>query len=212
MVKVNREALTTEQVQQLLDYYHNGVNNVENRDAIRQGINFNDPLFPKDAIISVLDSVLDQPYEVEYLVFLHSKRPFGIHTHGDVKLTNLYNIVTIQLKSSDDGEQSGTVFFDNYLSGPPAGFDKRPDNKWPPQMKQVVDYSILDNYVDIEFPQDIYNKYLNHMIAENLNGLTFGEYVEWSPGTAMAFPRSQLHCAGAGNSEKISILVATLTK
>jgi hypothetical protein len=75
-----------------------------------------------------------------------------------------------------------------------------------------VDYSILPNYVDSDFPADLYQAYLTHMPVENVNGLTFGEYVEWSPGSAMSFPRSQLHCAASGNADKISILIATLTK
>ena len=212
MLKVSRDVLTPEQVQQLLDYYHAGTNNVNTGEAIRQRINFNDPAFPKDVIISVLDKMLSQPYEVEYLAFLHSQKPFGIHTHGDVAKTNLYNIVTLQLQSSDNGDQSGTVFFDNYLEGAPAGFDKRSHRNWPPQMKQVIDYSILPNYIDTDFPANLYEKYLSQMPIDNVHGLTFGEYVEWAPGSAMSFPRSQLHCAASGNSQKISILVATLTK
>jgi hypothetical protein len=212
MPKVSRDLLDPEQVQKLLNYYHSGTNNINTGEAIRQRINFDDPAFPKDTIISVLDSMLEQPYQIEYLVFIHSQRPFGIHTHGDVKKTNLYNIVTIQLESSDDSEQSGTVFFDNYLEGAPAGFDKRSHNSWPVQIKQVIDYSILSNYVKTDFPTELYEKYLSHLPIDNVNGLTFDQYVEWTPGSAMSFPRSQLHCAASGNSKKISILVATLTK
>ena len=213
MVKVKRDVISADDVKTLLDYYHtNKSNNVKTPDAIRQRINLNDPTFPRELITSIVDTMLDQPHEIEYLAFLHSQKPFGIHTHGDIKLTNLYNIVSIMLQISDDDQQNGTVFFKNYLEGKPAIFNKSVGGTYPGNMQHISDYTVLPDYVDTDFPVDLHEKYLGHMNIDDVNGLTFDEYVDWIPGSVMTFPRRQLHCTSSGNSNKISILVATLTK
>lgn len=72
------------------------------------------------------------------------------------------------------------------------------------------DYSSISNYVpgrDID--QAMYQKYLYHMPKEDLQGLTVETVYHWVKGGALTWPRTQLHCAGAGHQQKIGVSIFT---
>lgn len=76
-----------------------------------------------------------------------------------------------------------------------------------PRNIYVNDYSVVENFNDQPFSEELREKYCRHIPAEDLHGLTFEEYVEWNPGDVITFPRTQLHCASSGVMGKLGITV-----
>lgn len=75
---------------------------------------------------------------------------------------------------------------------------------------RTSDYSQITNFLaDKKIDQTLYKKYLSHMPAEDLDGLTVETVYDWKKGGALTFPRTQLHCAGAGHKEKIGVSIFT---
>jgi hypothetical protein len=54
-----------------------------------------------------------------------------------------------------------------------------------------------------------YNRYLQHLDIEDLEGLEFDCYVPWVPGDVIVFPREQLHAASSGVLPKLGVSVFT---
>lgn len=73
----------------------------------------------------------------------------------------------------------------------------------------INDYSGLQNYTGRPFNQDVYNRYLQHVDYEDLDGLEFDCYVPWVPGDVVVFPREQLHAASSGVLPKLGISIFT---
>jgi hypothetical protein len=75
---------------------------------------------------------------------------------------------------------------------------------------RTSDYSLIsDHKQDQDIDEEIYQKYLHHMPREDLKGLTVQKIYHWKKGGALTWPRTQLHCAGAGHEEKIGISIFT---
>lgn len=78
---------------------------------------------------------------------------------------------------------------------------------------RTSDYSLIENYrPDAQIEASLYDKYLYHIPAQDLDGLSVDIVYEWNKGGALTFPRTQLHCAGAGHKEKIGVSVFTKIK
>jgi hypothetical protein len=74
----------------------------------------------------------------------------------------------------------------------------------------VSDYSAIVNYdPDLLFDQNLHETYLHHVPLQNFHGLTLDQIVSWTPGGAIVFPRTQLHCATATHKNKIGITIFT---
>jgi hypothetical protein len=88
--------------------------------------------------------------------------------------------------------------------------DARAGNKLSKPDNRTYDYSQIINFNPLEtFPEDIRQQYLSHVPAENLHGLQVEKIIEWIPGNAIIFDRTQLHSAGSGHSRKIGITIFT---
>lgn len=75
------------------------------------------------------------------------------------------------------------------------------------------DYNALTNLrLGSNIDQHVYQQYLNHIPPEDLDGLSVDTVYQWKKGGALTFPRTQLHCAGAGHEEKIGITIFTRLK
>ena len=79
--------------------------------------------------------------------------------------------------------------------------------------RRTSDYSRITNLQEsIAIDDSLYTQYLHHMPREDVNGLTVEYVYHWRVGGALTFPRSQLHCAGAGHKRKIGISIFTRYK
>lgn len=57
--------------------------------------------------------------------------------------------------------------------------------------------------------QTVYDQYLNHIVYDDLQGLSLDQIVPWIPGEAIVFDRTQLHCATSGHRSKTGITIFT---
>jgi hypothetical protein len=75
--------------------------------------------------------------------------------------------------------------------------------------KIINDYTQIENYSGVKFPEDIRLKYCNHYKQEDLHGLVLDRYVQWQIGDAIEFDRTQLHCTASQTLGKKAIVVFT---
>jgi hypothetical protein len=75
---------------------------------------------------------------------------------------------------------------------------------------RVSDYREITNYdSEATIDEEIYQQYLNHIPREDLKGLKVHTIYQWQPGQALTFPRTQVHCAGAGHDSKVGVSIWT---
>jgi hypothetical protein len=117
--------LTQDKIDTLLDWFHNGAGDVDNRvDVISKQPN-GQP-WPEDLVKQVLDQILDQPYNIDYLSFIESRISFRIHADsGEQPNQPLYKVIIIPLYIEGD---ASTVFFDNYYHGIETRFSREKIN------------------------------------------------------------------------------------
>ena len=78
---------------------------------------------------------------------------------------------------------------------------------------RCYDYTKIENYdPQYAIDQDTYNMYLSHVDFESVKGLKIDGIAEWILGCAIKFPRTQLHCAGSGHTQKTGITIFTRPK
>ena len=74
----------------------------------------------------------------------------------------------------------------------------------------TTDYNLIENYdPNLQFDEEMHKKYFKHIPIENLHGLTLESIVPWEIGSVITFDRTQLHCAGFGHKQKISVTLFT---
>lgn len=120
MIEIFNNAISKEDTQRLIDFYHQKDEFVDDRlDVCSKNFPWDLEAWPKSCITSILDRVLGT-YQVEEIMFLGSKISFNLHVDsntGDVD--NLYKAILIPLEWEGD---AATVFFDNYWHGPSTRF------------------------------------------------------------------------------------------
>lgn len=73
---------------------------------------------------------------------------------------------------------------------------------------RLHDYSELSDYVPGQaFDSDVRDRYLAHIDAEDLEGLTLESVQQWQPGAAIVFDREQIHSSGSSHQQKSFITV-----
>ena len=73
---------------------------------------------------------------------------------------------------------------------------------------RISDYSLLTEYVsDVEFSNDIQEKYMKHIPLSDLHGLQIDKIIEWEKNTVYAWDRQQLHCSGSGHKTKSMVTI-----
>lgn len=73
----------------------------------------------------------------------------------------------------------------------------------------VKDYSLIENFNDMPFDLDTYNKYLSGMNYDDFHGLTLDQAVEWELGDIIVFNKTQLHTVGTTHKRKLHYTVFT---
>jgi len=209
MVEVIKDAISKENIATLLDYYRqdDGTqetvgNRLDNYEIRNKAPAWASDEWPRSAVKSTVDLVLQEPYEVEFVFFGASSSGFGLHV--DSKTSNnddrVYKNILIPLDF--EGEAS-TVFFDNYWLGKKIRLDRREQPYANSRVDTMSDYSQLINYqADSKFDPTIQQQYMKHIPLENLHGLTLDQVVEWRIGDAVVFDRSQVHCASSRHNFK----------
>lgn len=75
---------------------------------------------------------------------------------------------------------------------------------------RTYDYTNVKNFdLARTIDRDIWCQNLTHVPWENFHGLSLDKIIPWTPGDAIVFDRTQIHCAGTGHSRKIAITIFT---
>ena len=80
------------------------------------------------------------------------------------------------------------------------------------QNNPISDYSDVINIHDKPFPEDIRKKYLDHISAEDLHGMSFDQCWEWTIGDVISWDRTQIHATAGGPTGKLFITIFTVKK
>jgi hypothetical protein len=149
MVTVHKNIVPENLITELLDY----LNLVDGDSDVRPGISTKIPqwnvgTWPQQCVASILNMVLDKPYQVEHSMFFGHELYINIHNHSGLgaDLQPLYRGTLIPLEVPEN-DVCGTVFFNNYWHGPGAKFSKAPAYQY--------GFDLTDKFGNTQFIKDI---------------------------------------------------------
>ena len=188
-------------------------------DCVSKAPKWNQENWPRHLLEPVIRYVHSDAYEVEMVQFFHNLiSRFGVHVDSGLgeQHQRIYQGVIIPLAVKGD---IGTVFFQNFWTARCSKFTKKTQptqDLYQPNgelRNQVVsDYRQVQGYSGRPFNQNVYNRYLQHVDYDDLEGLEFDCYVPWIPGDVIVFPREQLHAASSGPLPKLGVSIFTNRK
>jgi hypothetical protein len=174
---------------------------------------FNVPFFHR--ICKKLDQKvkLNSPHEEITTVNINDDYlPGGVHSDGyieydsndDISLTYL-----IPLKTEKDSNYSTVIFNEKSKKAVSLNHENGLGNSGLVTYPQIKKLEVTEKEND--FDKEIYKKYLSHLKYESLAGLTLLEVQHWELGSAMVWPRENLHCSAnfAAKSPRMSLLITT---
>jgi len=126
MVKIFSNIVSQEQIKIFLDYMNcNDVRTDSRPDVRSKNPRWDIDKFPQLEIKSILDQVLDQPYQIETVLFNDSRISFKLHadTGAGAEHEKIYKNVLIPLWFEGP---SSTVIFNNNWYGPNSRFGRIP--------------------------------------------------------------------------------------
>lgn len=134
MVNVYKDIITDSDIASLLEYFRLVDDRTDSRpDVVSKHPQWDKDQWPQDIIKRILDQVLDKEYQVEEVIFNHSKISFGLHADSGVLDQPIYKAILIPLEVTAN---SGTAFFNNHWLFPSAKFTRQQFNP--------LDYTVFD--------------------------------------------------------------------
>ena len=188
-------------------------------DCISKAPEWNSGKWPQHLLEPVIKYLHSEDYEVEMVLFFHNiNSRFPVHVDSGLGEAHqqIYQVMILPLTVEGD---IGTVFFQNYWTGRCSKFTKQPQPdqhlyqpNGEPRNQVITDYRNVQGYSGRPFNQNVYNRYLQHVDYDDLEGLEFDCYVPWVPGDVIVFPREQLHAASTGPLPKLCVSIFTNRK
>lgn len=185
-------------------------------DCVSKSPEWNSGNWPQHLLEPVIKYLHSEDYEVEMTRFFHNIHSrFMVHVDSGLGKAHqsIYQAMIIPLAVAGD---VGTVFFKNYWTDRCSKFTKKPSlesytyqSNGDLKNQTVLDYRGIQGYSGRPFNQNVYNRYLQHIDYDDLEGLEFDCYVPWVPGDVIVFPREQLHAASSGVLPKLGVSVFT---
>lgn len=130
MATIIKNALSDQDVATLLEYFYMPDEDLDSRpDVTSKSPDPNNTHWPGHILTQCLDRILENPYAIEEVLFLKTTSWYQVHTDSALgsDQQRLGNAVLFPLLTPGP---CGTVFFDNYWSGPSTKFTKSPVRKW----------------------------------------------------------------------------------
>lgn len=167
------------------------------------GASYSDPL--GKPVQEIFEDKLHQTigdHQLDFFAFQEAINPWKIHAdlrwYSD-KIPHKVVLVPLDVISNTDFDgwaDTYSIAFDqrNYLRKPAGTGDREGnvDQDWVrPYDDQQVEQCDLGYCID----QETHKKYFSHMPYVHLEGLTINNIFRWSPGDAVVWDQSQLHCA-----------------
>lgn len=203
-MNILKNVLSPEEIHELLDYYYINDNLKEvNESASSKHPVWNVTDWPQYILEKVVNELVEE-------VFYYETRKGGVQVHVDSGYGQLTPTIQYLFPLISDG--GSTVFFDNYWNGNASKFVKGKDifsggGKNYRKDDRVKDYSLIQNYNNKPFDEEIYKKYLSFLPYDNMHGLTVSDIVEWNPGDCIIWDRRQLHSSSDTHKHKIGLSI-----
>jgi hypothetical protein len=168
---------------------------------------------------SILKKVKEELKDIEITAafFFKTDYPHIIHNDDTFELPEgVYKGITLPLKLYGNYfDYPKLCFFDQFYFHGPAKFFNGSTDIPTYYNKQIYDYKDVDNLTDREIPDELYKTYFTHLRKSWLKGLSFHSCLDWTPGNALIFDSTRLHCASdfrkLGVTEKLGISIFTKT-
>jgi hypothetical protein len=138
-VKIHKNIVDPTTINQLIDFFYTDKTGLDVRpDNISKTIDWSKDGWDKITVKHILDQVLDLDYDVEYWMgiyradFRKGETYFPVHADSGLGKDKqaIYKNILIPLALPTEPGIVGTVFFDNYWTGPMAKFSKQPYHKF----------------------------------------------------------------------------------
>ena len=134
-LQIHKNIVDQETIDQLVHFFYTDKEGLDIRpDNISKNIDWSQDTWIKQTVKKILDQVLDQEYDLEYWMgmyrgdFRKGDTYFPIHADTGMGKDNqaIYKNILIPLELPKEPGIVGTVFFDNYWTGPMSKFSKKP--------------------------------------------------------------------------------------
>ena len=154
------------------------------------------------------------PFDINAALYFHCNGPFTLHNDDNYEFAHVYKGITLPLKLHGPGEDDpGLVMFDQFYFHGPAKFLKGLEETDPYTYfnKILTTYEGVEGLTDVPFDEEWRQKYIPHIDAKYLEGLSVHSVMPWVPGNAIVFDSTRIHCAtnykrlGYTNKQAISI-------
>lgn len=149
MVQVYENALSQDQVHQLVSYFRTEDDILDRRpDVVSKCPPPYADSWPSDVVTDVLDRVLADAYVIEENLIHESWSRYNLHTDSGrgADQQALYKVVILVLEIDPD-EPGGTVFFRNHFSGPSSRFTRA--------VYKPYQYRLRDRHGELTVVEDI---------------------------------------------------------
>jgi len=208
--------ISTELIEWLLWYWTQLPNKIDTGQRYRAFLHHTQPW--ANQLKLQLESLIEpheQNFELVTALLADDYAPGGIHSDGWIDcypesgpISNTY-LIPLHF----EGAQSTVIFnetseraisFNKHTGMGDAGLVTYPQA----DPNKILDTSKL--LIDTEF----HNKYLEHIPLETMAGLTINSVLDWSMGSAVAWPRKNFHCSGSflSNKNRKSLILMTCKK
>lgn len=154
------------------------------------------------------------PFDINAALYFHCNGPFTLHNDDNYEFAHVYKGITLPLKIHGPGQgDPGLVMFNQFYFHGPAKFLKGLKDVDPYTYfnKILTSYEDVENLSDVMFDEEWRSKYIPHIDAKYLEGLSVHSVMPWIPCNAIVFDSTRIHCAtnykrlGYTNKQAISI-------
>lgn len=194
-----QQFLSNEEVEQLIELYESGHGRIyKNTGPVT--VNIQTDLMEHEVFRNIKNRLkpIIGDFNIYASFFFYVELPHIIHNDDAFNFPLLHRGVALPLRIDYVDENTGypyLCFFDQYYLDGPSKFFNDSENIPTYYNKCVYEYSQVQRLTDVPFPQEIKQKYLQHIKDPWLKGLTFNSAQQWIPGNAIVFSNCMLHCA-----------------
>jgi hypothetical protein len=209
--------LSPDEVNQLIELYESGHGRIyKNTGPVT--VNIKTDLMEHEVFRKIKDRLIPiiGDFNIYASFFFYVELPHILHNDDAFNFPLLHRGIALPLRIDYENENTGhpwLCFFDQYYLDGPSKFFNGSDNIPTYYNQCVYEYSQVQNLTDQPFPQEIKQRYLQHVKDNWLQGLSFQSAQAWIPGNAIIFSNCKLHCASdfrkQGIKSKLGISIFT---
>jgi|TARA_R110000824_G_scaffold313905_1_gene500747 hypothetical protein len=201
--------LTPEEVQWFIWYWDQRPVEVDDGGRFHSMAYYDQPFFAN--IRKKLDSKVPDDEYIKIVQISRDYLPGGVHSDGYIgeDSPEIGKLATSYLVPLVVSEPCYTLTFNNYSEKAVSL------NEYAKLMYGIINYDeVGKEYFNLSaepFDKDVHEKHLTHMDIKYLSGLKCDRANLWEVGSAITWPRAQLHCSANFSKEATRIMMLILT-